>query len=188
MSGGQNRAAKNPIIFLLTDPVIDASARRLRWLVRYKVQRPHGWGGGGRMHMLEWVLAGAARVGMGGAASAQQASSSFFSGIPATQVKNVPLDMSAAVVQHPGQSALTSNRFDFSALFSKLPLPSFPALHGYSPFPAPSSFPSTKYPNARLVGTPPFPIRYMFGGDKSPIQPVAPFTPSAKTPVGPGSG
>ena len=139
------------------------------------------------MRMREWVLAGAALVGLGGAASAQQASSSFFSGIPATQVKNVPLDMSTAVVQHPAQSALTSNRFDFSALFSKLTVPSFPTLRGYSPFPAPSSFPSTKYQNGKLVGTPPFPIRYMFG-DKSPIQPVAPFTPSAKTPVGPGSG
>jgi hypothetical protein len=139
------------------------------------------------MHMREWVLAGVALVGMGGAASAQQPASSFFSGIPATQVKNIPLDTTRAVIQHPAQAALTSNRFDFTTIFSKLSVPSFPTLHGVSPFPSPSSFPSTKYQNGKLVGTPPFPIKYMFG-DKSPITPVAPIVPNNSTPVGPGSG
>jgi hypothetical protein len=139
------------------------------------------------MHMREWVLTGIALVGMSGAASAQQSASSFFSGVPVTQVKNTPLDTTRAITQHPAQSVLTSNRFDFSALFSKLTTPTFPTKIGSSPFPSPSSFPSTSYQNGKLVGKPPYPIKYMFG-DKSPIQPVAPFIPTANTPVGPGSG
>jgi hypothetical protein len=137
--------------------------------------------------MREWVVAGVALAGLGGAASAQQPASSFFTGVPATQINNIPLDTSKAVIQKPAQAALINNRFDFSALFSKLTVPSFPTLFGSSPFPAPSAFPSTKYQSGRLVGTPPYPIKYMFG-DKSPITPVAPFVPSTTTPVGPGSG
>jgi hypothetical protein len=120
-------------------------------------------------------------------ANAQQGASSFFTGVPATKIRTVPIDTSRAVIQKPGQSALTSNRFDFTYLFNKFTIPSWPPKSGVSPLPPPSSFPSTRYRNFQTVGTPPFPIKYMFG-NKSPIQPVAPFIPSNPTPVGPGSG
>lgn len=140
------------------------------------------------MRMRDWLLAGAALMAMEGAASAQQQASSFFTGVQTTQVRNVPLDTTRAVAQHPAQSALTSNRFDFSALFKRLTIPSFPAQRGVSALPPPSSFPSTRYQSGKTVGTPPYPIRYMFGGDKSPITPVAPIIPTNNVPVGPGSG
>lgn len=138
--------------------------------------------------MREWVLAGAALMAISGSAAAQQPASSFFSGIPSARISNVPVDTSKALGQHPGQSALTSNRFDFSALFRRAPTLTFPTTRGVSALPPPSSFPSTKYQSGKLVGTPPYPIKYMFGSGKSPIQPAVPFTPGSKTPVGPGSG
>lgn len=132
------------------------------------------------------ILAAVGLVGSSMAATAQQPASSFFTGIPAGQIRNTPVDTSKAIIQKPGQSALTNNRFDFSRIWSRMQIPSFPPKTGVSPLPPPSSFPSTHYENFKTVGTPPFPIKYMFG-NKSPIQPVAPFIPDTRTPVGPGS-
>ena len=76
------------------------------------------------------------------------------------------------------------NRFNFTALFSKLIVPNYPPTFGVSPLPAPSSFPT--YPNFRMVGKPP----YQLGNPnaaRNPIQPVAPVIPNVSTPVGPGS-
>ncbi|MBX7102682.1 MAG: hypothetical protein K1X57_01280 [Gemmataceae bacterium] len=138
------------------------------------------------MTARKWILAVATLGGLSGFAPAQQSASSFFTGVSATQIRNTPLDTSKAIAQKPGQSALTSNRFDFTYLFNKLTIPTYPPKKGISPLPPPSSFPSTHYENFKTVGKPPFPLKYMFG-NKSPIQPVAPFIPNTSTPVGPGS-
>jgi len=58
---------------------------------------------------------------------------------------NVPIDTSQAIAS-PGLPNMQP-RFSLTNLFSGFHLPSFPALIGQSPFPAPSSFPSTHYPN-----------------------------------------
>jgi hypothetical protein len=133
------------------------------------------------------ALATAAGLGLAGSAGAQQQASSFFTGVPATQVRSVPLDTSRALIQHPAQSALTSNRFNFSALFRKTATTSYPPTRGVSALPPPSSFPSTRYKNGRLVGTPPFPLAWMFGNGQQPLTPVAPVVPGQAAPVGPGS-
>lgn len=127
-------------------------------------------------------------LGLVGGASAQQQASSILSGVSTRDIKNSPIDTSRAVIQHPAQSALTSNRFDFSRLFRRSSTPSATPTRGVSNLPAPSSFPSTKYQNYKMVGNPPFLINWMFGGgNKSPIAPVAPVIPSQGSPVGPGS-
>jgi len=133
------------------------------------------------------VLVAAAALGLAESAGAQQQASSFFTGVPATQVRSVPLDTSRALIQHPAQSALTSNRFNFSALFRKTAPAGYPPTRGVSPLPSPSSFPSTKYKNGRLVGTPPYPLAWMFGNGQKPLTPVAPIVPGQAAPVGPGS-
>jgi len=129
-------------------------------------------------------------MGAGGWANAQQRASTFLSGVRSQDVRNVPLDTSKAIAQQPGQSARFTNRFDFSALFSRKSGTLYTPKQGISPLPPPSSFPSTKYENYKMVGQPPFLIRWMFGdkNNQSPIQPVAPIIPGQKTPVGPGSG
>jgi hypothetical protein len=122
---------------------------------------------------------------LAGSASAQQQASSFFTGVPAGQLQFTPIDTSKAVIQQPGQSALTSNRFNFSALFNKLTVPTYPPTTGVSPLPPASAFPSTHYQNFKMVGEPPYLIKWMFGKDKTPIQPQKPFKPFPKAPVGP---
>jgi hypothetical protein len=92
--------------------------------------------------------------------------------------------MSRVIAPTPAISA-QQNRFSFSALFKRLPSFGTPQ-RGMSPLPIPSTFPSTKYNPFKLVGTPPVLI-----GDPAktakPISVPIPFTPSVKTPVGPGS-
>jgi hypothetical protein len=128
-----------------------------------------------RVSVRVWGLAGVAALALAGGSSAQQPASSFFTGVPASQIRNVQVDTSKALVGRPAQSALTSNRFDFTALFSRRIVPEFPTKRGVSPLPSPSSFPSTKYQPFKLVGTPPYPLAYMFGGsNSSPLQPVPP--------------
>jgi hypothetical protein len=136
--------------------------------------------------MRVWWAAGGTALLMASAAPAQQPASSFFTGIPAAQIKNVPLDTSRALIQHPAQAARTGNRFNFTALFNKLTIPGYPPKRGVSPLPPPSAFPT--YPNFKLVGTPPYPMTYMFGrSNPSPIYPVPPVIPNQQAPVGPGS-
>jgi len=129
-------------------------------------------------------------------ASAQQTqqASSFLTGVsPGNIVSTLngkPFDLSKAIAPTPGQSAL-QNRFNFTTLFNKLTTPSPNRTRGVSDLPAPGSFPSTKYPNARLVGTPPFPLSWMFGDSNVPRPgvPMHPIIPDpGKPPVGPGSG
>lgn len=142
------------------------------------------------MRCRQLMLAGLVSLASASLSHAQQQASSFFTGVPTTQIKNTPLDTSRAIIQHPAQSALTSNRFDFSRLFSRMTIPSFPPKTGVSNLPSPSSFPSTRYQNYKMVGQPPFLIRWMFGNNQpSPIAPVAPIIPNNNAaPVGPGSG
>lgn len=78
-----------------------------------------------------------------------------------------PIDLTSAVVAAPGQTATLTNRFNFSALFSKLPVPSWPVTRGVSNLPSPSQIPGWNY--------------------ASPIKPVLPIIPSTRTAVGPGS-
>jgi hypothetical protein len=139
------------------------------------------------VHVRTWALSALVGAGIAGTAAAQQQASSFFTGVPTT-VRNVAFDASNAVTQKPAQAALTGNRFDFSRLFRRQQIPGFPPKTGVSPLPAPSSFPSTKYQNFKMVGKPPFLINWMFGGSQShPIAPVPPIIPGQKSPVGPGS-
>lgn len=141
------------------------------------------------MRKFYWAAAALMALGGTGVANAQQQASSFLSGVSASQIKNVPLDTSKAIGQRPGDAALTGNRFNLGALFSRKPNTLYTPKQGISPLPPPSSFPSTHYQNFKMVGQPPFLLRWMFGnGQQSPIQPVAPIIPSEKTPVGPGSG
>lgn len=138
--------------------------------------------------MRTYLAAAAAVACMASTASAQQQASSFFTGVPANEIKFVPIDTSKVIVQSPGQSALTSNRFNFAALFNKRIVPSWPPRTGVSPLPPPSSFPSTHYTPFKMVGEPPYFIKWMFGdSDVSPIQPMKPFTPGTRPIVGPGS-
>lgn len=148
-----------------------------------RTRNPEGEEVGLRLHLA----ALAAGLAWAGVANAQQQASSFFTGVPATQVKSVPLDTSRALIQHPAQSALTSNRFNFSSIFRRMTTPTYPPKRGVSPLPPPSSFASTSYKNGRLVGTPPYPLSWMFGGGQSPLTPVAPVIPGQGAPVGPGS-
>ena len=133
------------------------------------------------------AIAGFGIISLVSAASAQQPASSFFTGIPSTQISNVPVDTSRSVVPQQGRSALFS-RFDFSALFSKSIIPTYPPKTGISPLPPPSAFPSTTYEPFKMVGQPPFLIKWMFGtSNNNPMEPMKPFTPSTQAPVGPGS-
>ena len=121
----------------------------------------------------------------------QQQASSFLTGVPPGAITNTlggkPFDLSKANAARPGQQALQS-RFNFSTLFNKLAVPSFPGKRGVSALPAPSSFPSTTYQNGRLVGTPPYPLSWMFGNNRpSPIAPMPIIPNPGQTPVGPGS-
>lgn len=137
-----------------------------------------------------WKLATFALLALANMSSAQQQASSFFTGVRAQEVRNVPLDTSKTVANKPAQSALFTNRFNFSALFSRNPGTLYTPKQGVSPLPAPSSFPSTKYQNFKMVGQPPFLLQWMFGNknNQAPLQPVAPIIPNQPSPVGPGSG
>src|SRR5262245_51830575 len=68
---------------------------------------------------VHWLAATCILMGVDGWANAQQRPSSFFTGVTAQEIRNVPLDTSKAITQQPGQSARFTNRFDFSALFSR---------------------------------------------------------------------
>ncbi len=74
--------------------------------------------------------------------------SSFFIGraTPSMPITNVPIDTSTAIAPAPTFQQATSS-FSLSKLFSAFHFPSFPPFIGQSNLPAPSSFPSTHYPN-----------------------------------------
>ena len=88
-------------------------------------------------------------------------------GVSGATLVQQPIDLSKAVIAAPAQTATVGNRFNFSALFSKFPVPTWPITRGVSNLPAPSQIPGWNY--------------------ASPIQPRLPIIPNTRTPVGPGS-
>jgi hypothetical protein len=136
------------------------------------------------MRLGVWAVAGLCAVGAATPARAQSSVSGVMGGPNLSRLSFRPVDLSNTVAPSPGISAGQS-RFNFSALFSKLTIPSYPPKLGTSPLPPATSFPSTGYTNFQMVSPPPV----LLGKPRArPFIPPAPFTPSTKTPVGPGSG
>jgi hypothetical protein len=106
-----------------------------------------------------------------GQARAQSGASTILGGPPPSAITFKPIDMSNLVAT-PAMSA-QQTRFNFSAILRKLTFTGSPTTLGVSPLPSPGSFPSTKFPSAKMVGTPP----QLIGNpnlSKSPFQPVMP--------------
>lgn len=122
-----------------------------------------------------------ATVSITSAARAQSGASTILGGPPPSAIQFKPIDMNTVVVT-PNLPA-QPGRFNFSSIFRRLPIPGFPTSRGVSPLPAPSTFPSTKFPNAKMVGAPPRVI-----GDpnlsSNPFKPVMPIM-NATVPGGP---
>ncbi|HEY1375240.1 MAG TPA: hypothetical protein VGF55_00510 [Gemmataceae bacterium] len=130
------------------------------------------------MRVGVWV---AAAVGLAAAAAPARAQTPFatvLGGPPPSAIQQVPIDMSNVVVA-PSLPDRQS-RFNFSAILRRLTPSGFPTLTGVSPLPAPGTFPSTKYPSAKMVGAPPYQL-----GDpraaKFPFQPVMPILNATAT-------
>ena len=102
-----------------------------------------------------------------GGGAAQGLGTPVLPGVSAANLIQKPIDLTTAVIAAPAQTAIVTNRFNFSALFNKLTIPSWPPTRGVSNLPSPSQVPGWNY--------------------ASPIQPVLPIIPSTKTVVGPGS-
>lgn len=134
------------------------------------IECPEG-GKGGRMRkeMLFGVVALAALTGR---TPAQSQASTILGGANPQNLQQQQVDTSRTVAPVPGRAATLGNRFNFSAIFNKLIVPSAQKVRGVSPLPSPNSFP--KYQDFKLVGTPPFPLAPR---NTSPIQPMAPFVP-----------
>jgi hypothetical protein len=115
-----------------------------------------------------------------------QSPATILGGVPPSAIQTKPIDTRNVIAPTPAISA-QQNRFNFSALFTKLAVPSYPIQRGMSPQPIPSSFPSMSYNPFKMVGKPPF----LLGDPKKSAQPInvpTPFIPTVKSPVGPGSG
>lgn len=123
---------------------------------------------------------------MAGPAAAQVSPSTILGGPPPSAIVQKPINMKNVIAPTPAISA-QQNRFNFSSLFAKFPLPTFPGKRGLSPQPIPSTFPSSSYNPFKLVGKPPV----LLGDPRNSARPInvpTPIIPSAKSPVGPGSG
>jgi hypothetical protein len=130
-----------------------------------------------------WAVAGLCALAAT-PARAQSSVSAAMGGPSLSALTFRPVDLSRVAAPSPGLAAGQS-RFNFSALFSKLIVPSYPAKTGISPLPPATSFPSTSYPNFQMVSPPPA----LLGQPRTkPLVPPAPIVPSTTTPVGPGSG
>jgi hypothetical protein len=132
-----------------------------------------------------WAAAAVYAVWAAGPAHAQMGNqwSTALGGPPPSAIVQKPVDLSHVMAPTPGIAA-QQNRFNFTALFSKLSIPSFPVKRGVSALPSPSSFPT--YPNYKMVGQPP----YQLGDPRAatrPFQPVLPIINNPTPPVGPGS-
>jgi hypothetical protein len=118
-----------------------------------------------------WLAVALCAAGAG-QARAQSGASTILGGPAPSDITFKPIDTSNLVVA-PTMSATTS-RFSFGNLLRRLSFTGGPTVKGVSPLPAPSSFPSTRFPSAKMVGAPPSLI-----GDpnlsKSPFQPVMPI-------------
>jgi hypothetical protein len=131
-----------------------------------------------------WATAVVCAAWAAGPAHAQMGSAStILGGPPPSAIVQRPIDMSHVIAPTTGMSAQQS-RFNFSSIFSKLVMPTYPIKRGISPLPPPSAFPT--FPDFKMVGKPPYQL-----GDqraaKNPFQPLPPIIPNTKTPVGPGS-
>lgn len=122
----------------------------------------------------------------GAPAWAQSGASTILGGVAPANLVQKPINMKSVIAPTPAQSA-QQNRFNFTALFSKLSMPSYPIKRGLSAQPLPSTFPSTSYNPFKMLGKPPILIGDP-GTTAMPINVPTPFIPSVKTPVGPGSG
>jgi hypothetical protein len=133
-----------------------------------------------------WAAAGLCAAWAAGPARAQTGSAAtILGGASPSSIVFQPIDMKSVIAPSPALQA-GQGRFNFSALFNKFSMPSPTPIRGTSALPAPSSFPSTRYPSFKMLGTPP----RLLGNpnlSKSPFQPVMPIIPSTTTPVGPGS-
>jgi hypothetical protein len=120
-----------------------------------------------------------------GSAAAQGSASTILGGAAPSSIVFKPIDTSHALAPNPGLAA-QQNRFNFSSIFKRL-TPTFPSQRGLSAMPIPSTFPSTSYNPFKMVGSPP----RLIGDPKTMAMPISvptPFTPTVKSPVGPGSG
>jgi hypothetical protein len=137
------------------------------------------------MRTLTGVLGLVGFLGLTGVANAQTSPSTVLGGISPANLIMKPIDTSAALAPNPGLPA-QQNRFNFSQIFRRLS-PTFPSQRGMSALPIPSTFPSSSYNPFKMVGSPP----QLLGDPKKTAMPISvpiPFTPTVKTPVGPGSG
>lgn len=132
------------------------------------------------------VLGGLALLALSGRAAAQTSASTILGGPSPTSIVSKPIDMSRVIAPRPALSA-QQNRFSFSAIFSKLIVPSYPPKRGMSAMPLPSTFPSSSYNPFKMVGKPPFLIGNPKKAPQSMTVPM-PAIPSIGSPVGPGSG
>jgi hypothetical protein len=112
-------------------------------------------------------------------AHAQSSLNNPLGGPSPANIQFKPIDMST-VVATPSL-ATQNNTFSFSNLFHRLTVPGAKPLQGVSPLPSPSSFPT--YPNAQMVGTPPYQLgnpaaaRFPFLPVIPILNPIKPITP-----------
>ena len=100
-------------------------------------------------------------------AMAQSGASTILGGVSPSALQQKPIDMKNVIVPSPALSA-QQNRFNFSSIFAKFPLPSFPSKRGLSPQPLPSTFPSTSYNPFKMLGKPPI----FIGDPKTTAMPI----------------
>jgi hypothetical protein len=103
-------------------------------------------------------------------ARAQNSFATVLGGPPPSAIQNKPIDMSNMVVA-PSMSTSRSN-FSFSSIFRHLSITGAKPVQGVSALPSPSSFPT--YPNARMVGTPPYQLGNPMAA-RFPFLPVMPI-------------
>lgn len=138
---------------------------------------------------MRFIIAGAAVVavlGLARPAMAQVSPATILGGVPPSAIQQKAIDTSRVIAPTPALSA-QQNRFNFTSLFSKMSMPSYPSKRGLSPQPIPSSFPSSNYNPFKMVGRPPV----LLGDPRKSAMPMnvpTPVIPSMGTPVGPGSG
>jgi hypothetical protein len=114
------------------------------------------------------VLCAAAAVGP---ARAQSGASTILGGPPPSAIRQVPIDTSKLVV---APSMTTSqSAFSLTGIFRRITSPGLPTSQGVSALPSPSSFPSTRYPSGKMVGTPP----YQLGNPQAARFPFLPVIP-----------
>jgi hypothetical protein len=103
------------------------------------------------MRRAEWVLALILGLGLASPAWAQRAFN-FGGAVNPQQLNFVPIDTSQAIGNVPRPQP-----FSIGNLFPKFHMPTWPPKIGQSPLPAPSSFPSTHYPNTFIPRQPVIP-------------------------------